>query len=33
MFGLKRLWEWEKRAVLLNRQDRGDQTGFVLRAM
>lgn len=33
MFGPKRLWEWEKRAVELNRQGRGDQTGFVLRAM
>lgn len=33
MFGPKRLWEWEKRAVRLNRQDRGDQTGFVLRAV
>ncbi len=33
MFGPKQLWEWEKRAVSLNRQGRGDQTGFVLRAM
>ncbi|MUL84659.1 MULTISPECIES: class I SAM-dependent methyltransferase [unclassified Mycolicibacterium] len=33
MFGPKRLWEWEKRALLLNRQGLGDQTGFVLRAM
>ncbi|MDH6193920.1 SAM-dependent methyltransferase [Mycobacterium frederiksbergense] len=33
MFGPKQLWEWEKRAVWLNQQGRGDQTGFVLRAM
>lgn len=33
MFGPKRLWQWEKRAVSLNRQGRGDQTGFVLRAI
>lgn len=33
LFGPKQLWEWEKRARLLNRQGRGDQTGFVLRAM
>jgi SAM-dependent methyltransferase len=32
MFGPKRIWEWEKRADRLNRQGRGDQTGFVLRA-
>jgi len=32
MFGPKRIWEWEKRAVQLNRVSRGDQTGFVLRA-
>jgi SAM-dependent methyltransferase len=32
MFGPKRIWEWEKRAERLNRQGRGDQTGFVLRA-
>ncbi|MGE2813673.1 class I SAM-dependent methyltransferase [Mycobacterium heidelbergense] len=32
MFGPRRIWEWEKRAKLLNRQGRGDQTGFVLRA-
>ncbi|KMV15232.1 class I SAM-dependent methyltransferase [Mycobacterium heckeshornense] len=32
MFGPKRIWEWEKRAEELNRQRRGDQTGFVLRA-
>jgi hypothetical protein len=32
MFGPKRIWEWEKRAQRLNRQGRGDQTGFVLRA-
>ncbi|WP_441959178.1 class I SAM-dependent methyltransferase [Mycolicibacterium houstonense] len=33
LFGPKQLWEWEKRAVRLNRLGRGDQTGFVLRAM
>ncbi|MDV3129207.1 class I SAM-dependent methyltransferase [Mycobacterium sp. 21AC1] len=33
MFGPKRLWEWEKRAVQLNRDGRGDQAGFVLRAI
>jgi SAM-dependent methyltransferase len=33
MFGPKQLWEWEKRALSLNRQQRGDQTGFVLQAM
>lgn len=33
MFGPKQLWEWEKRALSLNQQQRGDQTGFVLRAM
>jgi SAM-dependent methyltransferase len=32
MFGPKRIWEWEKRAKRLNRQGRGDQAGFVLRA-
>ncbi|WP_232003437.1 class I SAM-dependent methyltransferase [Mycobacterium sp. 1465703.0] len=32
MFGPKQIWEWEKRADQLNRQGRGDQTGFVLRA-
>jgi SAM-dependent methyltransferase len=32
MFGLKQIWEWEKRAERLNREGRGDQTGFVLRA-
>jgi SAM-dependent methyltransferase len=31
MFGPKQIWEWEKRAELLNRQGLGDQTGFVLR--
>jgi SAM-dependent methyltransferase len=31
MFGLKQIWNWEKRAKSLNRQGRGDQTGFVLR--
>lgn len=33
LFGPKQLWEWEKRAVRLNRLGRGDQAGFVLRAM
>ena len=33
MFGPKQLWVWEKRAQLLNRQGRGDQTGFVLQAI
>ncbi|MGV0771614.1 class I SAM-dependent methyltransferase [Mycobacterium syngnathidarum] len=33
MFGPKQLWEWEKRALSLNSQQRGDQTGFVLRAI
>jgi hypothetical protein len=32
LFTPKRIWEWEKRAERLNRQGRGDQTGFVLRA-
>jgi SAM-dependent methyltransferase len=32
MFGPKKIWEWEKRAEWLNRQGRGDQAGFVLRA-
>ncbi len=32
MFGPKRIWKWEKRAERLNREGRGDQTGFVLRA-
>jgi SAM-dependent methyltransferase len=32
-FGPKQIWEWEKRAVQLNRQCRGDQTGFVLSAL
>lgn len=31
-FGWKQLWDWEKRAERLNRQGRGDQAGFVLRA-
>lgn len=30
--GLKQIWDWEKRAQLLNRQSRGDQAGFILRA-
>lgn len=32
-FGPKQIWNWEKRAVELNRQCRGDQTGFVMRAV
>jgi hypothetical protein len=32
IFGPKRIWDWEKRAERLNRQGRGDQTGFVLPA-
>lgn len=31
MFRPKQIWEWEKRATQLNQQNRGDQTGFVLR--
>ncbi|OAT69849.1 methyltransferase [Mycobacteroides immunogenum] len=31
MFRPKQIWEWEKRAKRLNQQNRGDQTGFVLR--
>jgi len=31
-FGLKRIWDWERRATRLNRQCRGDMTGFVLKA-
>jgi SAM-dependent methyltransferase len=32
MFGLKRILGWERRSERLNRQGRGDQAGFVLRA-
>jgi SAM-dependent methyltransferase len=32
VFGLKKIWEWEKRAERLNREGRGDQAGFVLSA-
>jgi SAM-dependent methyltransferase len=32
LFKFRQLWQWEKRAERLNQQDRGDQTGFVLRA-
>jgi len=32
IFGARRIWGWERRSELLNRQCRGDQTGFVLRA-
>jgi SAM-dependent methyltransferase len=31
-FGPKQVWDWEKRSEWLNRQGRGDQAGFVLRA-
>ncbi|OBG62539.1 methyltransferase [Mycobacterium sp. E188] len=31
-FGWKELWNWEKRAERLNREGRGDQAGFFLRA-
>lgn len=30
--GRKQIWDWQKRAERLNRQGRGDQAGFVLRA-
>lgn len=33
LFGARQIWGWDRRAVLLNRQGRGDQTGFVLRAV
>jgi SAM-dependent methyltransferase len=32
MFGVKRMWDWARRSTRLNQQNRGDQTGFVLRA-
>jgi hypothetical protein len=32
IFGPKQIWEWEMRSKRLNRQGRGEQTGFVLRA-
>lgn len=32
LFGPQRIWAWERRAERLNRQGRGDQTAFVLRA-
>jgi SAM-dependent methyltransferase len=31
LFSIKQLWNWNKRTGVLNRQGRGDQTGFVLR--
>jgi SAM-dependent methyltransferase len=31
-FGVKQMWGWERRSVSLNRQGRGDQAGFVMRA-
>lgn len=30
-FGWKKIWDWQRRAERLNRQRRGDCTGFVLR--
>jgi hypothetical protein len=33
LFGARRIWGWDRRAAQLNRQGRGDQTGFVLRAV
>lgn len=32
VFGPKQVWDWQRRAQKLNRQGRGDWTGFVLRA-
>jgi hypothetical protein len=32
LFKFRQIWQWEKSAKRLNQQDRGDQTGFVLRA-
>jgi 2-polyprenyl-3-methyl-5-hydroxy-6-metoxy-1,4-benzoquinol methylase len=32
MFGPRQMWKWAKHADRLNRQGRGDQKGFVLRA-
>lgn len=31
-FGLRKMLSWERRSVALNRQGRGDQAGFVMRA-
>jgi SAM-dependent methyltransferase len=33
LFGAKQIWSWDRRAARLNRLGRGDQTGFVLRAV
>ena len=33
VFGYKQIWDWQRRAQKLNRQGRGDWTGFVLRRM
>lgn len=32
VFGLKQIFRWERRSKQLNREDRGDQAGFALRA-
>lgn len=32
IFGLKQIWNWQRRAESLNRQARGDWAGFVLRS-
>ncbi|CAJ1510888.1 class I SAM-dependent methyltransferase [[Mycobacterium] burgundiense] len=32
IFGPKQMWRWERRSERLNREGRGDQTAFVLRA-
>lgn len=32
LFGARQIWGWDRRAARLNRQGRGDQTGFFLRA-
>ena len=33
LFGARQIWGWDRRAARLNRQGRGDQTGFVLRVV
>lgn len=33
LFGARQIWGWDRLAARLNRQGRGDQTGFVLRAV
>ncbi|BBZ01771.1 putative methyltransferase [Mycolicibacterium chitae] len=32
LFGMKQMWRWERQSDRLNREGRGDQTAFVLRA-